>query len=119
MLIPLHIQIYGKSYIFIYFICRYFLTSDIMVTIRPETTSEVCRKCGELFANCLPIFWACPRIMKFWNYVFDFLNNIFKCSLAKNPENAILGVIPERFQNAYLLNILVCGKEMCYNTLIK
>ena len=31
----------------------------------------------------------------------------------------LLGVNPERFQNAYLLNILVCSQERYYRALVK
>ena len=77
-------------------------------------TSACWTKCGEEVANHTHVFWACPRLDKFWRGIFDQLDRIVGQCLPRDPLLAILGVFPEAVKNRkmkYLLHILLTAAK--------
>uniref|UniRef100_A0A3B3CV34 Uncharacterized protein n=1 Tax=Oryzias melastigma TaxID=30732 RepID=A0A3B3CV34_ORYME len=65
--------------------------------MNPANPDTCWRNCGTDLGTHTHIFWSCPKISSFWDDVFTALNDVFKQPLARIPELALLGIIPNHF----------------------
>lgn len=94
-------------------ISRYFRTPQIVTKINLALTGNCWRGCGEL-GNHLHIFWSCPKLNGFWESIFQTISKVFGVIFPRNPQIAILGVIPETVESrnhVYLLQILLASAK--------
>ena len=56
-----------------------------------NSTSPVCQKCKFTNADLLHMFWHCPLIAVFWNYIIKTTSDITQCTIPIDPKVWILG----------------------------
>ncbi len=73
-------------------------------------SDPTCPRCGVEPASLLHSFWACSKLLRFWERIFKSFSEIFTTTIDPNPLTALFGVLPENVKLTVLEmdNIALC-----------
>lgn len=75
-------------------VLRVHLTKTKLVKIFPNVDPS-CPRCKGQPADCIHMFWSCPRLNTFWANIFGAYNIMLQKNITPNPVSALFGFIPE------------------------
>ncbi len=88
---------------------RYFVTPIQQAKFQQSVSSVCWRDCGENHADSTHIFWSCPALNAYWNYIGAEIKNVLKIDLKISQEFILLGKMPNGIvgvEDKYLIRIL-------------
>lgn len=91
---------------------RFFITPKLK-SHQTSLTHTCWRGCGEVDANHYHIFWACPKIDKFWENVWETIQQILDLQIPGSCLSLYLGDMPEELtrNDKYLLKIFTAAAK--------